>query len=73
MNPDVTTVERNYSTVEKELLTVAAGVKRCYFYLYGDEFLIYTDNLPLPSLKMSKNANARFMRWALYLQQVLER
>ncbi|XP_076031045.1 uncharacterized protein LOC143019237 [Oratosquilla oratoria] len=28
-----------------------------------------TDHLPLSSLRTSKNANARIMRWALYLQQ----
>ena len=61
--------ERNYSTVEKELLAVVEGVKKYYFYLYGDEFVLETDHLPLASLKTSKNANARLMRWALYLQQ----
>ena len=61
--------ERNYSTVEKELLAVVEGVKKYYFYLYGDEFMLETDHLPLASLKTSKNANARLMRWALYLQQ----
>ena len=61
--------EKNYSTVEKELLAVVEGVKRYYFYLYGEEFVIETDHLPLASLRTSKNANARLMRWALYLQQ----
>ena len=61
--------ERNYSTVEKELLAVLEGVKKYYFYLYGDKFVLETDHLPLASLKTSKNANARLMRWALYLQQ----
>ena len=63
------TAEKNYSTVEKELLAVVEGVKRYYFYLYGEEFVIETDHLPLASLRTSKNANARLMRWALYLQQ----
>ena len=61
--------ERNYSTVELELLAVVEGVKKYYFYLYGDQFVIETDHMPLASLKTSKNANARLMRWALYLQQ----
>lgn len=61
--------EKNYSTVELELLAVVEGVKKYYFYLYGDQFVIETDHLPLASLKTSKNANARLMRWALYLQQ----
>ena len=61
--------ERNYSTVEKELLAVVEGVKKYYFFLYGNRFVIETDHMPLASLKTSKNANARLMRWALYLQQ----
>ncbi|XP_070000911.1 uncharacterized protein [Penaeus vannamei] len=61
--------ERNYSTVEKELLAVVDGIKKYYFYLYGDKFLLETDHMPLESLRTSKNANARLMRWAMYLQQ----
>ena len=61
--------EINYSTVEKELLAVVEGVKKFYFYLYGDNFILETDHLPLASLRTSRNANARLMRWALYLQQ----
>ncbi|XP_042865110.1 uncharacterized protein LOC122248852 [Penaeus japonicus] len=61
--------ERNYSTIEKELLAVVDGIKKYYFYLYGDKFLLETDHMPLESLRTSKNANARLMRWALYLQQ----
>ena len=61
--------ERNYSTVERELLAVVDSVKKFYFYLYGDEFTLQTDHMPLESLRTSKNANSRIMRWALYLQQ----
>jgi len=61
--------ERNYSTVEKELLAVVDGIRKYYFYLYGDKFLLETDHMPLESLRTSKNANARLMRWAMYLQQ----
>ncbi len=61
--------EKNYSTVERELLAVVDGIKKFYFYLYGDEFVLQTDHMPLESLRTSKNANSRIMRWALYLQQ----
>ncbi|KAK4325292.1 hypothetical protein Pmani_004105 [Petrolisthes manimaculis] len=61
--------EINYSTVEKELLAVVEGIKKYYYYLYGDKFVLETDHMPLESLRTSKNANARLMRWALYLQQ----
>ncbi len=61
--------EKNYSTVERELLAVVDGIKKFYFYLYGNEFVLQTDHMPLESLRTSKNANSRIMRWALYLQQ----
>ena len=61
--------EKNYATVEKELLAVIAGVKRFYTHLYGGEFTLETDHLPLQYLQVSKGSNTRLMRWALYLQQ----
>lgn len=61
--------ESKYSTVEKELLAVVEGVKKYYFYLFGEKFTLETDHMPLTSLHTSKNANARLMRWAMFLQQ----
>ena len=61
--------ERNYSTVERELLAVVEGIKKYQFYLYGDKFTLETDHMPLTTLRPSKTANARLTRWALYLQQ----
>ena len=61
--------ERNYSTVEKELLAVVDGIKKYYYYLYGAPFILETDHMPLTSLSTTKTANARLTRWALYLQQ----
>ena len=61
--------ERNYSTVERELLAVVEGVRKYYQYLYGRKFTIQTDHLPLHYLKTARNSNARIMCWALYMQQ----
>lgn len=61
--------ELRYSTVELELLAIVEGVKKYYFYLFGGEFTLETDHMPLCNLKTSKNANARLMRWTLFLQQ----
>ena len=61
--------EKNYATVEKELLAVVTGIKRFYTHLYGGEFTLETDHLPLQYLQASKGSNGRLMRWALYLQQ----
>lgn len=55
--------------MELELLSVVEGMKKYYFYLYIDKFVIETDPLPLACLKTTKNANARLISCALYLQQ----
>ncbi|XP_076062417.1 uncharacterized protein LOC143037752 [Oratosquilla oratoria] len=61
--------ERNYSTIERELLGIVDGIKKFQFYLYGGKFVLETDHMPLEHLKPSKTANARLTRWGLYLQQ----
>ncbi|XP_037789363.1 uncharacterized protein LOC119584788 [Penaeus monodon] len=61
--------ECNYSTVERELLAVIEGIHKFYYYLCGAKFTLETDHMPLSQLKRSKTANARLMRWGLYLQQ----
>ena len=43
--------ERNYSTVEREALTVVSGVKEFYPYLYGFQFKLLTHHNPSTSLK----------------------
>ena len=65
----LSSAERNYSTVEKELLAVVDGIKKYYYYLYGAQFILETDHMPLTSIGTTKTANARLTRWALYLQQ----
>ena len=59
----------NYSTIEKELLSIVLGIKRFYNYVYGDEFILETDHLPLQYLQAAKGTNQRLMRWSLFLQQ----
>ena len=60
--------KKNYSTVEKELLAVVWGVQKFSAYLYGREFVLQSDHLPLQHLDQMKNANGRLMRWAMQLQ-----
>ena len=61
--------EKNYSTVQRELLAVVDAIKKYYYYLYGATFILETDHMPLTSLRTSKTANSRLTRWMLYLQQ----
>lgn len=65
----LTRAERNYSTVEREMLAVMVGIRKFYYYLCGAPFILETDHMPLSQVKQTKTSNARLMRWALYLQQ----
>ena len=60
--------EKNYSTIEKELLAVVWGIQKFSPYLYGKEFILQSDHLPLKHLDNMKNTNGRLMRWAMQLQ-----
>lgn len=48
--------EKNYSTIEKELLAVVWGVKYFRPYLYGKEFDLHTDHQPLKWLQVKHSA-----------------
>ena len=62
-------VERRYSQTEKEALAVVWGCEKYHLYLYGTEFIIYTDHKPLEIIYNPKRKPpARIERWALRLQ-----
>ena len=61
--------ERNYSTIEREMLAVVAAVKHFYPYLYGRKFILFTDHHPLTTLKGLKDVGGCITRWVLFLQQ----
>ena len=45
--------ERNYSTIEKECLTIVWSIKRFHLYLYGVSFVLQTDHEPLKYMNSS--------------------
>ena len=55
--------ERNYSVIERKCLAVQKFQK----YLYGTEFEIHTDHMPLTYIRKYKTDSARIMRWSLFL------
>ena len=61
--------EKNYSTVEKELLGMILALKHFNFYLNGSCFPIeiFTDHNPLTFL-VKVRQNQRLLRWQLFLQ-----
>ncbi|KAK3738593.1 hypothetical protein QZH41_009884, partial [Actinostola sp. cb2023] len=65
----LTDVERRYSQTEKEALAVVWACERFHLYLYGKEFMLYTDHKPLEVIYSPKSKPPpRIERWALRLQ-----
>ena len=67
----LTTSERNYSQVEKELLAQVFGVERNYQYVYGRKVVLWSDHKPLETIckKPLATAPKRLQRLLLRLQQ----
>lgn len=61
--------ERNYSTIEKELLAIVLTTKHFRPYLFGRQFLIETDHKPLVWLFSLKDTNQRLIKWRLRLEE----
>ncbi len=60
--------ERNYSTIERELLAIVYSIKEFRHYL-GNKFILRTDHKPLVYLRQIKDSRGRVARWLLFLEQ----
>jgi len=54
--------EQNYSTIEKELLTIVYCVNYFRPYLYGNKFILLIDHKPLVWLNSVKDPTLRLIR-----------
>ena len=68
----LTGAEKNYSQVEREVLSIIFGVTKFNKFLYGRKFTLFTDHEALtvifePKKGIPSLAAARFLRWALIL------
>lgn len=61
--------EKNYCTVEKELLAIVWSVKHFRPYLYGKKFQIFTDHRPLVYLFGMTNPSSRLTKFRLILEE----
>ena len=60
--------ERRYTASELEALAVVESVKHFSPYLYGQNFVVFTDHKPLCSLLNSDHLNGRLKRFSIKLQ-----
>ncbi|KAL0128551.1 hypothetical protein PUN28_003706 [Cardiocondyla obscurior] len=61
--------EKNYSTIEKELLAIVYCVQHFRPYLYGKKFILITDHKPLTWLNKLKDPTSRLARWRIKLSE----
>ena len=68
----LSTAEKKYAPLEKEALSLVFVISKFHKYLYGRDFVLQTDHLPLIGLlkedrAISAMASAHIQRWALTL------
>ena len=61
--------QRNYTTIEIELLVVVYALEKFRAYLVGLDIIIFTDHSALKYLLTKQSAKARLIRWVLLLQE----
>lgn len=67
----LTKTQQNYAQLHREALAIVFAVKRFHKYIFGKEFIIYSDHQPLKEIfnesKSIPVAAGRLQRWAVYL------
>ena len=63
--------QRNYSTIEKECLSLILALQHFEVYLASSvtPIVIFSDHNPLTFIHKMKNKNQRLLRWSLILQE----
>lgn len=61
--------EKNYPTIEKELLAMVWGIRHFRPYLYGRKFVVYTDHRPLVYLFSLTDPSSRLTKFRLALEE----
>ena len=63
--------QRNYSTIEKECLSLILALQHFEVYLASSHapIVVFSDHNPLTFIHKMKNKNQRLLRWSLMLQE----
>ena len=63
--------QRNYSTIEKECLSLILALQHFQVYLSSanSPIVVFSDHNPLTFIHKMKNKNQRLLRWSLMLQE----
>ena len=65
----LTDCESRWTVSEWEALAIVAAIRHFHYFLYGNEFIVVTDHLPLKRIFGDiRSKNPRIQRWALFLQ-----
>ena len=61
--------QRNYTTIEKELLAIVFALDKFHAYLVGSFIVVFIDHLASKYLLTKQDAKSRLIRWILLLQE----
>ena len=61
--------QENYSTTEKEMLTMVFACEKCRPYILGSHVFIHTDHEAIKYFMAKKEAKPRLIIWVLLLQE----
>ena len=61
--------QENYSTTEKEMLSMVFACEKFRPYILGSHVIIHTDHAAIKYLMAKKKAKPRLIRWVLLLQE----
>ena len=61
--------QRNYTTIEKELLPIVFALDKFCAYLVRSFIVVFTDHSTLKYLLTKQDTKARLIRWILLLQE----
>ena len=61
--------QENYSTIEKEMLTMVFACEKFRPYILGSHIIIHIDHVAIKYLMAKKDAKPRLIRWVILLQE----